>query len=173
MKLNDLFHYVVTESHLTRDEDMNFLEGTISLSHFDENGEEIKIGYSVVYIFEIYDWIEILDQADSISGDVMYVISSLLDTIEAENMHGNIMVIDELYLEKSYDALEYRIFILEKVMNYSNSLNVRNVSFMNEAICKEKELYGEYLNQYINLGFRPILEKGSKHFILTKLNDFL
>lgn len=88
-------------------------------------------------------------------------------------MYGNIMVIDELYLEEANDTFKNRLLALKKIIDYSNSLKVQNIGFINEAICKEKELYGNYMNGYLSLGFRPILEKESKHFVLIKLNDYL
>jgi hypothetical protein len=158
------------ESYLANDE-MNYLGGSISISYFYED-KEVKIGHSSVYIFQLDYWIEVLDRADSITGDVLYVVESLYNTIEAENMFGRLLIIDEMSMVKNFDSLESRVRFLEKIMDYFELLGIENISFINEAICKDSVHNGKYINKYVSLGFRPILKKGFHHFTMVKNNDY-
>ncbi|MET3505699.1 hypothetical protein [Halalkalibacter oceani] len=167
--MGETFDLMEIKSYLSVEE-MNYLGGSVSISYYNDKDEEVKIGNSIIYIFELDDWIRVLDRADSISGDVFYVIESLYRTLEAENMYGRLMIIDEMIMSKKSDSLGARISFLEKIIEYVNLLGIENIGFMNEAICKELSNNGEYINNFIGLGFRPILMKESNHYTLVKIS---
>jgi hypothetical protein len=170
--ITEIKQYVILRSHLFENSEMDYLSGSITIAQFEED-EEIDMGSASVYIFQIDEWSEMLDKADSISGDVLYVMNSIINTTDVDGMYGQLLIIDEMLMDETFDSFEMRILFLERIINFSNKLGVNNIIFMNEAICKDSEKKGFYLNEYLSLGFKPIMNTDSDSVTLIKNLDYI
>ena len=91
------------------DDELDSLNIHASLELVSIETEERKtIGYANFYIFNEFrvdSWIELLDNADAISGDVLEVIDILDQAKENEEIYGLIAVLDHIEIDKDFCAL--------------------------------------------------------------------
>ncbi|MFN2778436.1 hypothetical protein ACINLE_04645 [Bacillus sp. z60-18] len=173
MKIDDLKNFSWIEYSLTDSLEYDYLYGSIEiLCCLEEKDEliEINVGSSQVFLLQIEDWDSMYNIADSISGDVLYVMETLGQAIDNDDIYGKLLIIDEMFLKDSFESFEVRIMFLEKIIKKVSLLGVECVAFMNEAICKNQseDVKASYLNEYLSLGFKPLVNKDYQHICLFK-----
>lgn len=98
-----------------------------------ETGEGKTIGNSLLYIFNEYrldSWYELMDNADSISGDVLEVIDVLHKAKENEEIYGLITVIDHIEIDKCYRKKGCSSELLDKIIDYLEYINVNYIGLI-------------------------------------------
>jgi hypothetical protein len=159
-------------SQLKEDYDFNYLYGTISMQNYSSEKDETEsIASSLIYILK--DQGNLLDVADSISGDILFVAEAVKEMFGGMDLCSNYAFLDELTIcKKAIDSLKLRSFFLNKVINYLKWINIDSFSFLNEAVCKDssEDVNGKYLNRYLKLGCRPIMHRCDKNHIILNVN---
>lgn len=112
---------------LNFDTDINIMNGsgtinTILDADIDAE-EETQIGflsYNYYNLDEIYGNEELIDCADSVSGDELYMISTLLDTDILLEFGGKLITLEQISIKKEYYSEELEKGILEDFIRYCN-----------------------------------------------------
>ncbi|MTK10606.1 MAG: hypothetical protein F8N39_00350 [Clostridiaceae bacterium] len=138
-----------------------------------ENEEEKDIGFASLYIFNEYrvnSWDDLIDNADSISGDVLEVIETLSTANENDEIFGLIAVLDHIEINKEYRNKGYSTEFLDKIAEYLEYIGVTYVGLIPARVYEDKVIQNDEgaMKYYINYGFVPIAKRIGDCIIMGK-----
>lgn len=141
--------------------------------HSIGNDEEKILGYGNIYVFNefmLYTWNNLLDIADSISGDVLEVMSVLEKAKENENIFGLITIIDHIEIYNEYRNKGYASILLNEIIGYFKYINVNYVGLIPAQIYSDKVVQNDdkAIQYYINKGFKTLSRYLDGNLIMGK-----
>lgn len=157
-----------------KEEESDSLNISASLILSDiETDEEKTIGYSNLYIFNEYrvdSWNELIDNADSISGDVLEVIDVLSKAKDNEEIHGLIAVLDHIGIYKEYREKGYCSKFIDNIVEYLEYINANYIGLIPARIYDDKVVQNEdkVVDYYIKKGFKPISRRLGGNVVMGK-----
>lgn len=157
-----------------KEEESDSLNISASLILSDiETDEEKTIGYSNLYIFNEYrvdSWNELIDNADSISGDVLEVIDVLSKAKDNEEIHGLIAVLDHIEIYKEYREKGYCSKFIDNIVEYLEYINANYIGLIPARIYDDKVVQNEdkVIDYYIKKGFKPISRRLGGNVVMGK-----
>lgn len=135
--------YFFIDYSLRFDGDVNIMNGSGTINTIldgdIDNEEETRIGYlsyNYYNLDELSGSVELLDCADSISGDELYMMSTLLETDFDLEFGGKLITLDRIMIEKEYYSEELEKEILEEFIRYCNYMTFE---YLLVIACKPKE----------------------------------
>jgi GNAT superfamily N-acetyltransferase len=145
---------------------------SLELVSFDTE-ERKEIGYANLYVFNefrVNSWIELVDNADAISGDVLEVIDVLGKAKENEEIYGLIAVLDHVEIDENFRNLGYCGKLIDKIIEYLEYINVNYVGLIPARIYIDKVVQNEdkAINYYIQKGFKPISRRVGGNVVMGK-----
>lgn len=169
--MEDYFEVIFTT---TKDEELNYLNiGATLIMKNIETEDEKSIGYANMYMFNEYEsdsWEELLDIADSISGDVLEVIDVLSKAKENEEISGLVSVIDHIEIDKEHRCQGHCSFLIDKILDYFEYISVNYVGLIPARIYVDKVVQNENkaIEYYVNKGFKPISRRVAGNVVMGK-----
>lgn len=138
-----------------------------------ETDEEKLIGYANLYIFNEYmvcSWDELIDNADSISGDVQEVVLLLYKAKDNEDISGLIAVLDYIEINKEYRGMGYCSKLIDNIIEHLRYINANYIGVIPARIYDNKVVQNEdkAINFYISKGFKPISRRVGGNVIMGK-----
>ena len=138
-----------------------------------ENDEDKSIGYANMYIFNEYrvnSWDELMDNADSISGDVLEVIDILSKANENEEIFGLVAVLDNIEIDKEYRNNGYCSELIDNILDYLGYIGTTYIGLIPARIYEDKVVQNDEnaINYYMNKGFIPISRRIEGNIIMGK-----
>lgn len=158
----------------TKDQESNVLNVRTSLILTNmETDEEKSVGYANLYIFNEYmvnSWIELIDSADSISGDVLEVVELLYKAKDNENIDGLIAILDDIEIDKEYRGRGYCSELIDNIIEYLEYINTNYIGLIPARIYDDKVVQNEdkAINFYISKGFKPISRRVGGNVVMGK-----
>src|SRR5690625_1045473 len=102
--------YLEIDFYSSIDDESKFIEYNVEINsvHLD-SFKRIQIGSAKFYLINVYrypSWSDVIYSADSISGDLLFIIDSLTNMIEDESdFFGLLAVLDSLMIDEEYQGL--------------------------------------------------------------------
>lgn len=145
---------------------------TLELISFDTD-ERKKVGYANLYIFNEYrvnSWIELMDNADAISGDVLEVIDVLDKAKDNEEIYGLIAVLDHVEIDENFRNNGYCSELIDKIVEYLEYIDVNYIGLIPARIYEDKVVQNEdkAIDYYIQKGFKPISRRVGGYIVMGK-----
>ncbi|HEY5583058.1 MAG TPA: hypothetical protein VIK78_01030 [Ruminiclostridium sp.] len=157
-----------------KDDEANALQvyGSLDLINIETNESKL-VGHALLYIFNEFmvdSWNELIDNADSISGDVVEVIDVLYSAKENEEIYGLIAVLDHIEILKEYRKIGYSNELLDKILDYLEYIGITYVGLIPARIYDNKVVENEKnaIQYYISKGFKPIARKVGEKVVMGK-----
>lgn len=158
----------------TKDDETDSLNIYASLVLRDMENDETKlIGYANLYIFNEYrvdSWNELIDKADSISGDVLKVIDVLSRAKNNQEISGLIAVLDHIEIDERYRGKGNCSELVDKILEYLEYINAGYIGLIPARIYNDKVVHNEdkAINYYIKKGFKPISRRVGGNIVMGK-----
>ncbi|HEY4400194.1 MAG TPA: type II toxin-antitoxin system RelB/DinJ family antitoxin [Lactobacillaceae bacterium] len=107
----------------------------VEISGFlDENAEEaVTVAESRIVIYNT-DEVDLLDAADSESGDLLVVAAAITSNEEFGLFSSQVAIIDELYMFAPTALAKDRVEMAERIVKYLNGRGIYAVAFMSAGI---------------------------------------
>lgn len=143
------------------------------LSRSLESDDEKSIGYANIYIFNEYrasSWIELIDNADSISEDVLEVMDILSKANENEEIFGLIAVLDHIEIDEEYRNNGYCSELLDSILDYLGYIGTTYIGLIPARVYNDRVVQNDdnAMDYYINKGFIPISRRIEGNIIMGK-----
>lgn len=139
MNISDFF----IEYYLIFDANVNIMKGSGTINTFLDSdidvGEVTEIGFLIFNYYNLDELdgdAELLDCADSVSGDELYMISTLLETDFDSEFGGKLITLDRIMIEKEFYSEELEKRVLEDFIRYCNYMTFE---FLLVIACKPKD----------------------------------
>lgn len=138
-----------------------------------ETGSEKSVGYANIYIFNEYrveSWNELLDNADSISGDVLEVIDVLGKAKDNEGIDGLIAVLDHIEIDKEHRGNGYFGELFKQIIEYLQYIDVNYIGLIPAKIYDDRVIQNDEraIDYYIEKGFKPISRRVGGNVVMGK-----
>ncbi|MFS0821451.1 hypothetical protein [Bacillus sp. 1P02SD] len=158
------------------DSDLNMMSGYGKITAFldDDFEDEIEIGHlSFNYYngYEMGDDQDLLLNADAISGDEEYMISTFLDT---DFDIGKIVTLDDITIFTEYDHDELEQQILKKFIHFCHYMGFDYILVIAAKPRRDEEkeiIEFPQLKQYQELGFTKLGGSDSRAPVMMKILD--
>lgn len=159
----------------TKDDETDSLNiiASLNLINIENGGEPKTIGYSNLYIFNEYrvdSWIELIDNADAISGDVLEVIDILDKAKDNEEIYGLIAALDHVEIDGEYRGKGYCNELINKILEYLEYIGVNYIGLIPARIYYDRVVQNEEkaINFYSEKGFKPISRRVAGNIVMGK-----
>jgi ribosomal protein S18 acetylase RimI-like enzyme len=166
--------YLTVEFTTIKDDESDSLNtGALLKSINFETEEEKDIGYANLYIFNEYrveSWNQLVDNADSISGDVLEVIDVLSKAKDNEDIYGLIAVLDHIEINREFRGNGYCGELIKYILEYLQYLDVNYIGLIPAKIYDDRILQNDdkAINYYIERGFKPISRRVGGNVVMGK-----
>jgi GNAT superfamily N-acetyltransferase len=145
---------------------------SLELVSFDTE-ERKQIGYANLNVFNEYrvnSWLELIDNADAISGDVLEVIDVLDKAKDNEEIYGLIAVLDHVEIDEEYRNKGYCSELINKILEYLEYINVNYIGLIPARIYNDDVVQNDdkAINYYIQKGFKPISRRVGGKVVMGK-----
>lgn len=159
--------YITTNIEIVEDAaaDGNVYCHFINVKYYpDENSDNLEtLASATIYVFQDYEF-NMRDDADKISGDLVWVMNSLIDKFNVKS-YDKVCILDSFDFFNADVTAGARVYLLKsKVMPYLQDIGVKWVGFCNAAVlftdkASEQNSIDKKLESFP--GILPFVDKGT------------
>ncbi|WP_147534513.1 GNAT family N-acetyltransferase [Bacillus marasmi] len=128
--MDEELSWISVNHHLSVDDEFEYIVGSSTISLDSDDGNDLsrkKIGYIRFHVFNMFcfdDLDEIIDTADSISGDELYLIETFLETGNIILGQEKVLCLDAIKVDDKYRSKGYGITAIKDLIRFSRVLGI-------------------------------------------------
>lgn len=170
--MEDFIEEVKFESLIDTESDSLSIGAKFNIIDYEKDYSEL-IGYANIQLFNQYkvsSWNELIDNADSISGDIYEVMYVLSKSYDNEEIYGLIAVLDKIEIEKKFRGKGYCIRFVNKIIEHLEFLDTNYIALIpakrteNGFVQNDKSV----IDFYIKNGFKPLSRRVGGNVVMGK-----
>lgn len=132
-----------------------------------------QAGYANIQLFNKYrsnSWSELIDNADSISGDILEVIEILSKASDNEYIDGLIAVLDNIQIEEEYRGKGFCKKFTNKIIEQLKFINANYIGLIPARITERGVVQNDksIIEFYIKNGFKSLSRRVDGNVVMGK-----
>ncbi|GAK14161.1 hypothetical protein [Geomicrobium sp. JCM 19039] len=152
-------HYLEISGSMSLHPQDNYMIGYLTLQYFDIGAEEmITIGSCQYYLFNETSMSKL--PSKGISKDVSSVLKVLSQIDDGVKEWGNFAVVEEMYIETSFDSLTMRELFLKKIVHYFQWMNVKHLYVTAKVFFRNSSYDSQHMNHLLSRDFCFVRSQG-------------